>query len=79
MRVRGLAKIGNVGRRLQETLKTKALMVGSKNDMCTMPIRSESNQINTIKQKKSKKCEGPGQPVLLGPPKCEREMKYDEV
>jgi hypothetical protein len=26
-------------------------------DMRTMPIRSESNQINTIKQKKSKKCE----------------------
>jgi len=44
-------------------------------DMCTMPIRSESNQIN----KKSKKCEGPGQPVLLGPPKCECDMKYDEI
>jgi len=48
-------------------------------DMRTMPIRSESNQINTIKQKKSKKCEGPGQPVLLGPPKCEHDMKYDEI
>ena len=44
-------------------------------DMRTMPIRSESNQINTIKQKKSKKCEGPGQPILLRPPKCEHNMK----
>ena len=53
-----------------ETFQTVAHIAVVNGDMCTMPIRSESNQINTIKQKKSKKCEGPGQPVLLGPPKC---------
>jgi len=47
--------------------------------MCTMPIRSESNQIKHHKTKRSKMCEGPGQHVLLGPPKCECDMKYDEI
>jgi hypothetical protein len=48
-------------------------------DMHTMPIRSESNQIKHHKTKRSKMCEGPGQPVLLGPPKCKCNMKYYEI
>jgi len=48
-------------------------------DMRTMPIRSESNQIKHHKTKRSKMCKGPGQPVLLGPPKCKCNMKYDKI
>jgi len=33
-------------------------------DMCAMPIWSETTKINTTKTKISKRCEGPGQPVL---------------
>jgi len=47
-------------------------------DMHTMPIRSESNQMNTIKQKdlnvRRSRSTHP-----LGPPKCKRNMKYDEI
>ena len=48
-------------------------------DMRMMPIRSESNQIKHHKTKRSKMCEGPSQPILLGPPKCECDMKYNEI
>jgi hypothetical protein len=47
-------------------------------DMCAMPIWSESTKINSTKTKRSKMCEGPGQPVLLGPPTCECNKKYGE-
>jgi hypothetical protein len=47
-------------------------------DMCVMPIWSETTKINTAKTKRSKMCEGPGQPVLLGPPTCKCDKIYNE-
>jgi hypothetical protein len=47
-------------------------------NMCAMPIWSETTKINTTKTKRSKRCEGPGQPILLGPPMCECDKKYNE-
>jgi hypothetical protein len=48
--------------------------------MCAMPIWSETTKINTTKTKtkRPKMCEGPGQPVLLGPPMCECDKIYNE-
>jgi hypothetical protein len=47
-------------------------------DMCAMPIWSETTRINTTKTKRFKMCEGPGQPVLLGPLTCKCDKIYDE-